>query len=167
MSEILDAVKFEPTPTQHFQLASKGKRLVNYLIDTIVYYGIIIFFGFVGMAGLYASEQDAVVDAYVANEGTTLFDYLFVFIIMIGYYTVSEYYFKGKTIGKYLTKTRAVTLDGRRLDFGSALKRSLARLIPFDGLSFLGVPGKGWHDSLPRTKVIDDLNWTDEEEYYV
>ena len=33
--------------------------------------------------------------------------------------------------------------------------RSLCRLIPFDALSFLGTNGKGWHDNLSNTYVVD------------
>ncbi|MEF9476807.1 hypothetical protein ACR1PO_06925 [Chryseobacterium sp. RRHN12] len=35
--------------------------------------------------------------------------------------------------------------------------RSLSRIVPFDGLSFLGV--NGWHDSLSETRVINLKNY--------
>ena len=73
------------------------------------------------------------------------------------YYIIMEYVFKGKTFGKLLTKTRAVTEYGERMDLGTIMVRSLCRLIPFEAFSFLGEEGtKGWHDTISKTKVIYD-----------
>ena len=86
--------------------------------------------------------------------------------IMVTYYTISEYYFNGKTIGKFITNTRAVTLDNQTMDFDLVLKRSLCRVIPFEIASFLSNSPSGWHDQWSDTKVIlDELKEEEEEEF--
>ena len=75
------------------------------------------------------------------------------------YYIISESMLNGKTIGKFVTGTRAVTVDNQKMDLGTTIKRSFCRLVPFDALSFLvGLP-IGWHDEWTNTKVILDKEW--------
>ena len=76
-------------------------------------------------------------------------------IILLIYYVPQEA-FSGRTLGKLITRTKAVNEDGTKLTFGKALGRTLCRVIPFDAFSFLGGQGrpKGWHDRIPKTKVI-------------
>ena len=70
------------------------------------------------------------------------------------YYTVLEGVF-GRTLGKLVTGTRVVALDGRRATLLQILGRTLARFIPFEPLSFFGRGAPiGWHDSLSNTRVI-------------
>ena len=80
-------------------------------------------------------------------------------VVVVLYYTVMEYFFKGKTLGKFITKTRAVTLENERLDFQTTFIRSLCRVIPFETFSFIGEESNGWHDSISKTKVIEDDGW--------
>ena len=40
----------------------------------------------------------------------------------------------------------------------------MARLIPFDQLSFLGTIPKGWHDTLSKTVVVDLKKYNQELE---
>ena len=70
------------------------------------------------------------------------------------FYSILEYLLKGKTIGKFVTNTRAVTTENEVLDFKSVLIRSICRRIPFDSFSFLGDIPRGWHDKLSDTKVV-------------
>ena len=44
--------------------------------------------------------------------------------------------------------------DGTKPDAQTIIKRTLCRLIPFDGLSFFGTPSRGWHDSMSDTYVV-------------
>ena len=82
-----------------------------------------------------------------------LFVYLIVYITTILYYLLFEFY-TGKTIGKLITKTIVVNENGNKPSFNSILWRTLSRIIPFDGLSFLG-SSSGWHDNLSKTIVIN------------
>ena len=48
-----------------------------------------------------------------------------------------------------------VMVNGEKPTNQAIVKRSLSRMIPFDALSFLGTNGKGWHDSISNTYVVD------------
>ncbi|WP_349663302.1 RDD family protein [Cellulophaga lytica] len=44
-----------------------------------------------------------------------------------------------KTIGKFVTKTKVVKMNGEKPTDGDIMTRTFCRLIPFDRLSFLFV----------------------------
>ncbi|HSD15701.1 MAG TPA: RDD family protein [Thermomonas sp.] len=76
--------------------------------------------------------------------------------LMLAYYIVMEGLF-GLTIGKWITGTRVVDDSGGPPTWRQAVLRSLARLIPFEPFSVLfsdDGAARGWHDSLPRTRVV-------------
>ena len=80
---------------------------------------------------------------------------ILVLIIMLIYYVFMEYKF-GKTIGKFITRTKVVSTNGNELSFGQCLGRILCRMIPFNQLSGLFMSGVFWHDSIPKTLVVED-----------
>lgn len=132
--------------------ASKGKRFVNYLVDIIVYY--ILVFVLV-MGSLFSGSASA--EDYAEAESSGLMVNLVALLLFFVYYTVMEGATNGKTIGKYLTRTRAVRNDGSSaLGWDKAALRSLCRMIPFEPLSILFGNGIGWHDSIPDTLVVND-----------
>ena len=124
-------------------LAGNGKRFANMIIDVIGFYVLVFLIGIA-----FASTGDMEI---VDSPGFTLSSYL----IYVLYYWAFET-LTGKTLGKYITRTRIVKEDGSKPEPINILGRSFARLIPFDGFSFLGTPGKGWHDSIPKIYVIND-----------
>jgi len=73
-------------------------------------------------------------------------------LIIVAYYTLFEFFAKGRTLGKMATGTVAVKEDGSRLTFKDALLRTLCRFIPFEVFSAFGY--RPWHDSLTKTLVI-------------
>ena len=77
------------------------------------------------------------------------------FLIFFFYYIILEYT-TGRTIAKFVTGTRVVTENGESPSLGQVIGRSFARYIPFEPFSFFGNKGYpiGWHDSLPKTRVI-------------
>ena len=133
-------------------LASRGQRLLNYLIDIIIIYTIIIVLVFVtvfleelaGGAAIYEWTQ-----SMINLEG-----YLLFYLVMFTYYIIFEAYFS-RTIAKYITKTLVVTEDGLPVDLKTIVQRTFCRIIPFDPFSFLGNPSRGWHDSISNTYVVD------------
>ena len=131
--------------------ASQGKRFLNFLLDIIFYFIFtiiftIIFAFIVGIFG-YAST--------IENYNDT-FSTIFALIIMIMYYLLFETIY-GKSIAKFITKTKVVNRDGSKPKFLTILWRTLARFIPFDSFSFCtGNKPIGWHDSISKTLVIDD-----------
>ena len=73
------------------------------------------------------------------------------------YMSVTEAIFKGKTIGKLITKTRAFNLDGSSISSQTAFLRGLCRLVPFEQLSALGIPSCPWHDKWSDSIVADEV----------
>ena len=75
------------------------------------------------------------------------------------YYAVAEGVFQ-KTIGKSLTKTRVVTLDGQQIGMHIACRRTLARVVPFYPLSLRG--RTWWHDRWTNSRVVLDSAISDD-----
>ena len=89
----------------------------------------------------------------IFDQPNRLIDYTLAVITGLIYFSVLEAS-TGRTIAKYITKTKVVNEKGEKPDFGTALVRSLARFIPFEAFSFLG-SGTGWHDKFSNTRVIE------------
>ncbi|WP_348813228.1 RDD family protein [Flavobacterium maritimum] len=132
-------------------LATQGQRFLNYVIDLIVQYLIIFVLGFIFTILSLLTGYTGIMD-WIGSMGD-LEGYVVFFFVVILYYTLFES-LCSRTIGKYITKTIVVNEDGSKPDSQIILKRTLCRLIPFDGLSFLG-SGRGWHDSISDTYVVD------------
>ena len=125
--------------------ASKGKRFANFIIDYIM--------ALIVMVVLYAILY--IFDALNLDEDTVL-DRLVGILVYVVYYLALENGLDGKTIGKFITGTRTVNMDGSIADAGTIFKRSLSRLVPFEPFSFLGSSSEGWHDKWTDTIVIDE-----------
>jgi uncharacterized RDD family membrane protein YckC len=131
---------------------SRRKRFFNYLIDIMFYYMIMISIGIVwGGVMLIAggTYDESASDSFIWN------------IVGIGgllaYYITFESIF-GKTIGKMVTNTKVVMMDGTKPSFQKIVFRSFARIIPFEAFSLLSPNPRGWHDTLSDTIVIDDIS---------
>jgi len=128
--------------------ASKGKRFTNFFVDYIVFLVLVV----VASGAMYAT---GIWD--IDNPGSNGLVERFIGLIFYGlYYTVLETALKGKSLGKYLTKTKVVTNDGTTPDFNSILTRSFSRAVPFEAFSFLGSSLQGWHDKWSDTLVVDE-----------
>ena len=130
-----------------FEYASTGQRFLNFLID---YLFIIIIPAFI-LGFMIALMHRA--DVYSQDDASTFgLGWNLAFILLyVAYYTFCEFLFKGRTLGKLITGTRAVRTDNQPLTFSNALLRSLSRLVPFEIFSGFGTP---WHDSWTGTMVI-------------
>ena len=73
------------------------------------------------------------------------------------YYLLLEGFFN-TTIGKIITGTTIVDIEGKRPRFSRIIVRTLCRFIPFEAFSFLGIAGRGWHDSISETYVVKAEN---------
>ncbi|HEU4552814.1 MAG TPA: RDD family protein [Chitinophaga sp.] len=127
--------------------ASRGQRFANYLVDLIITY--IIAFGFLFAAAvlmeLGGADSSAMLDQ-------TLVNYLVVYASLVFYTALMEAFNKGRTLGKLITGTYAVKTDGKAVDFGTALKRGLCRIVPFEPFSAFGEAP--WHDRWTNTTVV-------------
>ena len=130
-------------------VANNWIRLAHYFLDIIfillttfvasVFFAIIAtFLGFHEMLFWMQNLSDL--------EGKLIFIFFSIF-----YYTITEGLF-GRSVAKFITGTVVVDENGDKPSFGTLFKRTLCRLIPFDGLSFFG--SRGWHDSMSDTYVV-------------
>jgi len=74
-------------------------------------------------------------------------------IVMFIYYLIFETVTRGRTLGKFMTDTTAITQDGTPFTFKHALTRTVCRFIPFEPLSAL-LSWLPWHDSISKTAVV-------------
>jgi uncharacterized RDD family membrane protein YckC len=133
-------------------LARSGKRLANYIIDLIVFYiAWKVFFRLIGLK---------IAMSMIGEDDGKLTIYLKVLLIAVVFeaflMSAIEFLGGGRSIGKFLTRTRAVNDDGTPITFKTALIRRLSRMVPFEAFSALGSPSAPWHDRWTNTRVIDD-----------
>lgn len=141
-----------------FEYATQGQRFLNWLIDNLlIRYGLAYATG-TGIGYLLALIApdfiSGIVNDYSGNINWSLWTLGFViaYINYIIYYTVCEKLFRGYTLGKLITGTRAIRQDGNELTFRNALMRSLSRCVPFE--VFSGFSTLAWHDQWTDTMVI-------------
>ncbi len=132
--------------------ASGGKRFANYIIDVISFYLFII------VAGIVIALIDPTLLSGLDNEssGVNLLDRLITMLFYGFYMFIIEAVFKGKSLGKLITGTRAVNEDGTKISFQTALMRGFSRIVPLEQFSALGSPSYPWHDKWTDTYVIDE-----------
>lgn len=126
-------------------VVGSGIRFLNFIIDFLVWFILVTIISFI--IGLFISPID--------QGKIKLFGYFLVFGTFIGYYAIMEIKFQ-KTIGKFLTKTKVVKMNGEKPENGDIIARTFYRLIPFDRISFLFTKN-GFHDFLSKTKVVKDI----------
>lgn len=132
--------------------ASTGKRFLNFVIDTIAFYVIIILLVIpFAVLSPESFEPDASGNDPFEGFGWNLAGILFFFL----YYALFEFVTGGRTLGKLLTGTKAVMTDGSKMDFSTTLKRNLIRMVPFEIFSYFGSPCQPWHDRWVDTMVMD------------
>ena len=137
-------------------LAPSGKRFLNYLVDYAFTYAFSYGFGLSlpTVIGLLDSIGLTGFGVWVYNAGNVTW-YCVSVVLSIGYYLLTEGLF-GRSLGKFITGTVVVDINGLKPSFGTIFKRTLCRLIPFEALSFLGSSRTGgWHDSISKTYVVD------------
>jgi len=134
-----------------YPIASLGKRFVNFIIDYVV---ATVLMMFVYLAIDLSGAAGAV---SMLDDDSTILPNVFGIIVYIIYYTICEALLKGKTIGKFATRTRAIHIGGERLTPSAAAIRSISRLAPFEQFSVLfDDNGRGWHDKWSDTMVVDE-----------
>jgi uncharacterized RDD family membrane protein YckC len=125
-------------------VVGSGIRAVNFLIDSIVWSVIAIVLG--------------IIIVFIADLLDLALKQLLITVVYIGtflaYYAIMEVKFQ-KTVGKFVTKTKVVKMNGEKPTEGDITTRTFCRLIPFDRLSFLFTKN-GIHDFLSKTKVVKD-----------
>lgn len=125
-------------------VVGSGIRFLNFIIDFIVW--LVLAFIVSLIIDLFFQTTDQFI--------LQLFGYILIFGTFIGYYAIMEIKFQ-KTVGKFITKTKVVKINGERPENSDIISRTFCRLIPFDRISFLFMKN-GIHDMLSKTKVVKD-----------
>jgi uncharacterized RDD family membrane protein YckC len=132
--------------------ASTGKRFVNYLVDVFFFYVIIVLFG--AVIGIFAPEW---LDYLDSNDPIfNLMGRIMSLVLYALYMGAIEAMLDGKSIGKLVTKTRAIQLNGNKITSGLAFARGFYRAVPFAAFSAFGDPSDPWQDRWTDTMVIDE-----------
>lgn len=132
-----------------YEDATVGQRFANFIIDIIVFYIVVAAVSVVVFA---IAEANGVYIAYFYEDTNIIMDRLLGTLFLVILYTLVEGITKGRSVGKYITKTKVIREDGAPLSFRDFLMRSLSRAVPFEPFSAFG--GYPWHDKWTNTRVV-------------
>jgi len=147
-TETNDLLNFESTLVR----ATGGQRLANYLIDIASFYALFIILGII----IALVSPSTIENMDTDTGGFQLIDRLISLLLYAVYLGFAEAVLKGKTLGKLITGTRAVNLDGSKITASTAFSRGFSRAVPFCVFSALGSPCNPWQDKWTDTMVIDE-----------
>jgi uncharacterized RDD family membrane protein YckC len=136
-----------------YQVAGLGTRAIAQVLDLLIVSGILLAVYFVAIAVSFAQT---VTGQLIAILGS--------FVVVFGYFWVSEALWSGQTVGKKAFRLRAVGDRGEPLTFAQAGIRNIVRIVDFlpygygVGLIALFVNGKGKRlgDLAAGTIVVKD-----------
>jgi uncharacterized RDD family membrane protein YckC len=104
-----------------YQVAGLGTRAIAQLLDLIIFAAILIAVLLVaGAAGAFGADTAATLIAVMGG-----------FVVVIGYFWVSEALWSGQTVGKKAFRLRAVGDRGEPLTFMQAGIRNIVRVVDF------------------------------------
>ncbi len=136
-----------------YQVAGLGTRAVAQVLDILIIGGILTAVYFVALAIAVVGSATATLVAVIGS-----------FVVIFGYFWVSESLWSGQTVGKKAFRLRAVGDRGEPLTFAQAGIRNIVRIVDFlpyaygVGLIVLFVNGKGKRlgDLAAGTIVVKD-----------
>lgn len=137
-------IEKEKKETVDSNIVSSFTRFLNFAIDFIIWLILASITSFI--LGLFIDLTDPWL--------ITILNYILIFGTFVAYYAIMEIRFQ-KTVGKFITKTKVVKINGDKPDNSDIIARTFYRLIPFDRISFLFVKN-GIHDYLSKTNVVKD-----------
>lgn len=144
------------SPEDYYVRAEGGKRFANYFIDLIVFYALMF-----GIGVIWALLSPDTIDSIAEDDtGFGLVQRLISLVLYGLYMSIVEAVFKGKSLGKLITGTRAVNLDGSPISVSTAFGRGFSRAVPFCVFSAFGSPPNPWQDKWTDTMVIDEKKST-------
>lgn len=139
----IQGVRIESKPDINAKPVAWWKRVIHMLVD----YTVIS----LAASGLFQLAIDNIPFLSAYNGVGHLAVYAI--IVSIIYFSLTEG-LTGSTLGKLLTRSRVMNAsDFSKPTFSTCFFRSLARLIPFEFLSFLASHPVGWHDAFTDTIV--------------
>ena len=141
--------------TLNYNYAGAGQRFFNWLIDNLLMrFAVSYLTGAVVGILLQLISPEILFELASGERGFVFWSvsYFIGICNYLFYYTLCEKLFRGYTLGKLITGTRAIRDDDGELTFKDAFMRSLCRIVPFEVFSALG--GFPWHDTWTKTKVV-------------
>lgn len=111
---------------------TKGTRIINYSVDLI---------------------SILIVSSLIGNILSILNTTIIYYIVYLVYYFTLEVII-GQTLGKLITKTKVVDMNNNKPSMWRTLLRTVLRLNPLDGFSYLFGQEQGAHDLLSKTRLI-------------
>lgn len=144
-------------------LASQGQRFLNFGIDVLIQYVIILGMGTTIELIADITNNYALSDWLESMSRSELLFYV-VFTAFF-YYYLTEMYFS-RTFAKYFTKTIVVTNEGSKPNYKMIFIRTLCRFIPFEAFSFLSESSRGWHDKYSKTYVVKKKRLTQKRDLF-
>lgn len=121
-------------------LATTSARIINYIIDSVASFGLVFLI--------------LTVAQFILGDVIPIFFLVLILVSFAAYFIILELLFQ-KTLGKFITKTKVVKLDGAKPSQRDIIIRTVCRFIPFDQFSFLLLKD-GFHDVLSKTKVVKE-----------
>ena len=154
--EIMEEIRLKEIGNQvDDKMASMGKRFLNYMLDMVFMMIFTYFLSMIIFIIIAMIDRTVVYSILsVLRDGDNPLKYFIGFIFMMIYYVGFEAT-TGRTLAKYITKTKVVTEMGEKPGFADIVIRSLCRFIPFEPFVFLFSEASGWHDTISKTKVIN------------
>lgn len=143
LAEAAPVIEDEQRPISEALLASRWRRLTNFVID---FGGFLVLFEVVGI--IFSLLNASIFYNLISGVG----DYVFELAVFVLYYLPSEF-LTGRTLGKLVTRTRVISASGGRPTFGQVLGRTLLRLVPLEVFTFFA-RGPGLHDRTSNTRVV-------------
>lgn len=150
-----DYLTYEADALFQYEYATQGQRFFNWLIDNLLMrFALSYITGFAVGYILNELWPDFLYDLVYSKGqmGLWLLGYIIAIFNYIIYYTFCEKLCKGYTLGKLISKTKAIRQDGGELTFKDAFLRSLCRIVPFE--VFSGFGKLTWHDQWTKTMIV-------------
>lgn len=104
-----------------YQVAGMGTRAIAQILDLLIVAGILVAVSFLALA--FALVQ--------ANTIATLILVIGSFVVIFGYFWLSEGLWSGQTVGKKVFRLRAVGDRGEPLTFAQSAIRNIVRIVDF------------------------------------
>lgn len=140
-----------------YEQASSGQRFVNWFVDNLLLRIVVQFITAQFLVDILLNVAPEFLFEHFGNGISLvgfLVSYLFTIVHYLFYYTICEKAFKGYTLGKLFSGTRAIRTDGKELTMKDVILRSLSRMVPLEVFSGLGSQCEPWHDTWTKTTVV-------------
>ena len=143
--------------------ASIGKRVVAYIIDSVIVAAIILV---IGLGGFLASTLLGIGLTAATDSGAGMLmmfvgfiPYVLAIILALGYALLKDGLFSGRSLGKKLMGLK-VTRDGVNCNMVGSILRNITLFIPILGLielimPFIDAEGLRFGDKIAKTKVVE------------